>query len=81
MTMTDEQKAEAADRRAEAARVAYEAAEREYQASLSEDDFAPESWRAISYCNAQLLNPLRSSDREFLRDTRDIHLRQGARNR
>lgn len=78
MTMTDEEKALAAERRAEERLVASLEREHKYQATLREEDFQPESWRAIEYLNRQLLLRHRQPEWKSLKETRDIHLRQGA---
>lgn len=74
-------RSEAAKKRAARERKASLKKEREFQARLKEDDYAPEAWRAITYCNSQLLNERRASDWPDLRYTRDIHFRQGRRSR
>lgn len=79
MSMTEEEKELAAERRA--AERLEEALDREraQQAEIANLEIAPEALRAVTYLNRQLLRRERSEDWAFLRATRAIHLRQGTK--
>lgn len=81
MTMTDEQKAEAAERRAQERREAALDRERARQAEIAKLHLDDSSRIAVDYCNAQLLRPERAEDWPDLREWREIHIRQGSRKR
>lgn len=75
MSMTEQEKAEAAERRAEERIAAAIEREHERQATIAFTPLSVEDQPKINYLNGQLLRPERAADWSFLRGIRTEILR------